>query len=147
LNFKQISLFNLDVDNRLSAWAAHRAHLDQSKTPLEDVWAFWKNAPFTPYNNKIDPFNRHGWPSPWEIIVDNKYDDFTKAIMIGFSLRLTNRFKNNIIYIRTLVDNTKNIAYNIVIVVEEWAINYSDNGPVSVEIIPDSFYLENHIEL
>jgi hypothetical protein len=140
-------MFNKNIDDRLSSWAELRAQLEKSENPLKDTWEFWKNTPFIPYNNKIDPFHQRSWPSPWEIIVDNKYDDFTKALMIGWTLKLTNRFQNDLIEIKTLVDKKRTAYYNIVYVNNEWVINYSDNGPTSAKDIPDSFSIENLIEL
>jgi hypothetical protein len=140
-------MFNQTVDDRLSAWAEHRKMLDSSVDPLTDTWEFWRVAPYIPYNNKIDPFNQKSWPTPWSIIVDNKYDDFTKALMIAWSLRFTKRYKESKIEIKTLVNNQKKCYYNVVCVDDCWAINYNDNGPVSMEDIPDSFYLENLIDV
>ena len=140
-------MFHKSVDDRLSDWAAFRKTLDTSLTPLEDVSEFWKLAPYIPYNNKIDPFNQKGWPTPWDIIVENKYDDFTKSLMIGWTILLTNRFKNSKIEIKTLVNDQKTCYYNVVCVEDEWAINYSDNGPVPLKNLPESFFIENLIEL
>jgi hypothetical protein len=140
-------MFNLSIDDRLSSWSQHRAVLDQSNQPLEDVWEFWKQAPYIPYNNRVDPYYQASWPSPWEIIVENKYDDFTKAVMIAWTLKLTKKFKNSLIEIKTYVDKQKNSAYNVVCVDEQWVINYSDNGPILAENLPESFLLENLIEL
>jgi hypothetical protein len=140
-------MFNQSIDDRLSSWAQHRAHLNISETPLSDVWDFWKSAPFIPFNRKIDPYHRANWPSPWEIIVENKYDDFTKAVMIAWSIKLTNKFEKSKIEIKTLVDNQRSKQYNIVCVDEVWAINYSDTGPVTIDNIPVSLLLENVIEI
>ena len=140
-------MFDQDVDDRLSSWAQHRAQLDLCDDPLNEVWEFWRHAPFIPYNNKIDPFYQASWPSPWEIIVDNKYDDFTKALMIGHTLKLTKKFRDSKIEIRTLVDNPRSKYYNICCVDEEWAINYHDNGPVPLIKVSDYFSVENLIEL
>jgi hypothetical protein len=139
-------MFNQSVDDRLSSWAAFRKDLDTSDIPFHDVWEFWQQAPYIPYNNKIDQFNQKSWPTPWEIIVENKYDDFTKALMIGWTLKLTERFKLDKIEIKTLVNDQKTCYYNIVCV-ENIAINYSDNGPIEQENIPGSFFIENIIEL
>lgn len=140
-------MFKKSTDDRLSFWAEHRSNLNTSETPFSDVWEFWKDAPYIQYNHKIDPYHQRNWPSPWEIIVDNQYDDFTKALMIGWSIKLTDRYKNSRIEIRTLVDKVKNAVYNIVYVDEEIVINYSDSGPVNADSVPDSFIVENLIEL
>ena len=140
-------MFQKSVDDRLSDWAAFRKQLNTSATPLEDVWEFWGHAPYIPYNNKVDPYNQKSWPTPWDMIVQNKYDDFTKALMIGWTLLLSDRYRNSKIEIKTLVNDHKTCYYNIVCVDDGIAINYSDNGPVPVENIPGSFFIENIVEL
>ena len=140
-------MFKESVDDRLSSWAQHRVSIETSLNPLEDVWNFWKDAPYIPYNNKVDPYHSRSWPTPWEMIIENKYDDFTKAIMIGKTLKFTQRFKDSAIQIRTYVDNSRNIMYNVVMIDELWIINYNDNGPVPVKDLPALFSLENLVEL
>jgi hypothetical protein len=140
-------MFDLNIDDRLSAWAQFRKDLETADCPFDDAWNFWKDAPFIPYNNAVDPYFQFGWPTPWDIIVHNKYDDFTKALMIGWTLKLTKRFENNLIEIRTLVDKESLISYNIICVDNGWAINYNDKGPLPLENIPDRFNIENLVEL
>lgn len=140
-------MFKKSTDDRLSSWAEFRITLNTAANPFEAVWQFWKDAPYVPYNNRIDPFHQRSWPTPWEIIVHNLYDDFTKAIMIGYTLKFTDRFKNSRIEVRTLLDKDRNAAYNVVFVDDITAINYNDNGPVSVDSLPDNFFVENVIEL
>ena len=140
-------MFNQPVDSRLTEWIDHRRQLDQSQEPLQTVWDFWHLAPFIPHNRNVDPYHQKSWPSPWEIIEENKYDDFTKALMIAWTLKLTNKFKNSKIELKTLVDSAKTREYNLIYVDDSWVINYSDNGPVAMENIPDSFILENLVEV
>jgi hypothetical protein len=140
-------MFNQTVDSRLTEWANHRRQLDEAEDPLQEVWDFWHQAPFTPHNKNVDPYYQQSWPSPWEIIVDNKYDDFTKALMIGWTLKLTKKYQNSKIELRTLVDSARTRQYNLLYIDDNWVINYSDNGPISKPEVPDSFRLENLIEV
>ena len=140
-------MFNESIDIRLSKWASHRRSIETSLDPLTDVWEFWKSAPFIPYNSKIDPYHQRSWPTPWEIIVENKYDDFTRALMIAKTLQLTDRYSNSTITIKTLVDNVKHCHYNIVCVEDQWALNYSDHGAIPIDRLSDNLLLENLIEL
>lgn len=140
-------MFEKSVDDRLSSWVQLRQNLETSIAPFEETWEFWKHAPFIPYNRRIDPYYERNWPSPWEIIVENKYDDFTKALMIGWTIKLTKRFKNDKIELRTLLDKARPSQYNVVYINDQWAINYSDNGPILKDNIPESFLLENLIEV
>lgn len=140
-------MFKLDVEDRLSAWSALRKDVDISSDPLQTLIDFWANTPFVPHNHNIDPYYSASWPTPWEIIVENKYDDFTKAVMIGYTLLLTNRFKDSKIEIQTLIDNEQNRLYNIVYVDDEWALNYQDNQVVAKNKVPSLYRLENLVEL
>jgi len=140
-------MFNKSIDDRLSLWAEHRQSLNTSDDPLMETWEFWKHTPFIPFNKNIDPFNHKSWPTPWEIIVHNSYDDFTKSLMIAWSLKYTNRFKEAKIEIKTIVNDSKTCYYNVVCVDNKWAINYSDNGPIPITDIPESFFIENQVEV
>jgi hypothetical protein len=95
----------------------------------------------------VDQYNPKSWPTPWEIIDENQYDDFTKALMIGYTIKFTNRFKNSVIIVRTLIDKDKKTCYNVVSIDEEWVLNFKDNEPMLFKNIPDSFSVENIIEL
>jgi hypothetical protein len=138
-------MFNKDVEHRLSVWLELRKSLEINEDPLMLVWEFWKTAPFIPYNRNIDQHNQPSWPSPWDIIVENKYDEFTRALMIGLTLKLTNKFQNASIELRTLVDSDTGVRYNVICIDELHIINYSDLGPVTLESLPSSIILENLI--
>lgn len=140
-------MFKLPVDDRLTNWLNHRQQLEETENPLQTVWDFWYHAPFVPHNKNVDPYYQKSWPTPWEIIAENKYDDFTKSLMIAWTLKLTEKFKNSSILIKTMLDNEHNRAYNLVFVDETWVINYSDNGPVTADSVPGSFRLENLVEV
>ena len=140
-------MFDKIIDDRLSSWASHRAYIEACNNPLQEVWDFWKSAPFIPFNKNIDPFYERGWPTPWEIIVENKYDDFTKALMIAKTLKMTERFQNSNIDIKVIVDKNKNIYYNVVCIDDEWALNVNEYGPISYKDIPNSFSIENIINI
>jgi hypothetical protein len=139
-------MFELPIDDRLSSWVLLRSELETHVDPLQYVFDFWKDAPYIAYNRKVDPYYQSSWPSPWEIIVENKYDEFTRALMIAYSLKFTKRFNDSVIELRTLVDNANNKCYNIVCVDNDWVINYADNV-VKFDIIPDTFLVENLIRV
>jgi hypothetical protein len=140
-------MFDLDVDNRLSVWADFRKSINTSSDPLQDVAHFWESTPFTAHNHQIDPYYQASWPSPWEIIVENRYDDFTKAVMIGYTLLFTDRFKDSDIQIKTLVDTEGKRLYNIVYVDDTWALNYDDSKVMLANNIPSLYRLENLVVL
>ena len=140
-------MFNLSVEERLTEWIEHRRAVDQNTDPLQLVWDFWQAAPFIPHNRNIDPYHQKSWPSPWQIIETNKYDDFTKALMICWTLKLTKKYQDSKIELRTLVDFNKTKEYNIIYIDDAWVLNYSDEGPISISNLTDEFKVENVIEI
>lgn len=140
-------MFDLDVDDRLSAWSELRKQVDSCHDPLQTVTDFWSSTPFVAHNHKIDPFYPASWPTPWEMIVENRYDDFTKAVMIGYTLLLTERFKSSEVQIKTLVDTEFKRLYNVVYVDNTWVLNYDDGQVLRADNIPSLYNLENLVEL
>lgn len=140
-------MFKKNINDRISEWAKHRQQIDRSDTPLEDVWEFWQKAPFIPYNKNIDPYNKKSWPTPWDIIVENKYDDFTKSLMIALTLKYTNKFKNIPIEIQVIIDSEKEKRYNVVIVDNKFVLNFNDFGPIVKDSKLDNFFIENSIQI
>ncbi len=140
-------MFNLSLDQRLDFWLNFRKSLEKSLDPLQETWDLWRSAPFIPNNHKIDPYFPASWPSPWEIIELNRYDDFTKALMISWTLKLTELGRNWYIEIRTVIDNDNTRQYNLVYIENSWVLNFEDQGAVKQEFVPESFRLENLIEV
>lgn len=140
-------MFKKEIESRISLWIELRKNLDLAEHPLQDVWDFWNASPFTPYNKNIDPYYPKSWPSPWEIIAENIYDDFTKALMIAWTLKLTEKFKNSKIEIKSMLDETQNRQYNLIFVDNNWILNFDDNGPISITDHIASLKLENIIEI
>jgi hypothetical protein len=135
------------LEDRLGAWVSFRQDLINSIDVLKDVAEFWNDVKLIPFNHTIDPYNRNSWPTPWEIIADNQYDELTLAIMIGYTIKLTEQFKNSRVEIRTMVDSARTRLYNLVYVDDEYVLNYERNTVVKAQDIDDSFFLENLVEL
>ena len=135
------------VEERLGAWTAFRYGLKQSDDILQDIVEFWQNTKTIPFNHRIDPYNQNSWPTPWEIISENIYDDLTLAIIIGYTIKLTDQYKDSKIEIRTLVDIHRTRLYNLVYVDDMYVLNYDRNQVVDAKCITDSFFIENLVEL
>jgi hypothetical protein len=140
-------MFKTETDERFHLWFEFRKSLEVSQNPLQDVVDFWDQAPRIPHNHLIDPYFDRQWPTPWEIIERNKYDDFTLSLMIGWSLLMTDRFKNTPIDIKVVIDDTSKRAYNVVSVNNEWVLNFHDHLVVPVDSIPSLYRVENVVSL
>lgn len=92
-------MFDLDQTLKLRAWKEFRQALETSETPLQDVATLWSKAPFVnPYLNQNNPSE---WPDPWKLILDGKFDDLAIALGMCYTLKLTERFKNQQVEIHT----------------------------------------------
>jgi hypothetical protein len=140
-------MFELPIDDRLSSWAQLRTLVETAYDPYGLILEFWHTAPFVPYNKNINPHHPKSWPTPWEIIVENQYDDFTKALMIAYTLKFTEKFANSKIDIRMCVDKEKSAYYNIVCIDDITVLNYQDFEETSWNSLPKSFLVENVIEV
>ena len=140
-------MFHKSPDERLSVWSDFRKELDTLDDPFTALAEFWSSAPLVIYNHKIDPYNKKEWPTPWEVIVENKYDDFTLALMMGYTLKLTKKYHNDKIEVRTMVDSNKTKLYNLVYVNDEEVLNYEPGIAVKSQFIDDNLYLENVIDI
>ena len=140
-------MFSKSVDERLSEWSSLRKSLTTSPHPLSDVCEFWSHAPFIPYNRSIDHYNQQSWCSPWEIIEENKYDDFTKALMMAWTLKLSKPFATSSIELHSYTDASRSLSYTVVVVDRQWVLNFNDNEAVPFTDLPDTLLLENSIEL
>lgn len=139
-------MFSNNIDDRLSAWAKSRQAFSKSKTPFVDIMEFWNQAGFTPYNKNIDPYNSKSWPTPWEIISENVYDDFTKALMISYTIKLLPRFEKSKVEIRILTNDAKRQIYNIVVIDDEHVLNYIDE-PTTVDQIDTDLLIDTIVEV
>ena len=140
-------MFKRPPDERLSEWKSFREELDKSDDPLYKVAEFWGNAPLVLHNHRIDQYNQKSWPTPWEIIVDNKYDDFTLGLMIGYTIKLTEKFANSRVEVRTMVDKNRTKLYNLVYIDDNMVLNYDKWQITTAQDIPDSFLLENLVDI
>ena len=140
-------MFQKSLEERLTEWKALRENLDKSSDPLTTLSEFWGHAPMVPYNHHIDRYNHQSWPTPWDIIVENRYDDFTIALMMAQTLKLTEKFANSKIEVRTMVDETRTKLYNLVYIDDNMVLNYDRWQSIKSQDIPNTFFLENLVDI
>lgn len=126
-------------EEQFALWKKLRRQLETSDSPLEDTIAFWHKAPMV--NKHLEYFRPDMWPDPWTIIKEGKYSDLTISIMIGQTLKLTKRFTDSPIEIRTYVDTDKNIVYNTCSI-DNKILNYQYGDVIGEEDIPTHVVLQ-----
>jgi hypothetical protein len=80
---------------------------------------FWKSTPVSV--RSIDPYDNSTWPSPWELLNENVYDENSISLGIAYTLQysgtncrllLVQNVDNSEIKLIVLVDNMHVINYN-----------------------------------
>lgn len=89
----QPTLFDLHGIERIAAWKQYRDELEHCKDPLQQTVDLWCRAPFV--NSFLNPNLPETWPGPWELLLENKYDDLGLALGQLYTLQLTKRFEQS----------------------------------------------------
>lgn len=137
-------MFQNSYDKQFSIWKKFRNKIDKSEQPLEDTIKFWAMAPLV--NKHLDVYRIDTWPDPWQIIKDGKYNDFTINLMIGHTLKLSERFNESQIEIRTYLDMDSKIVYNTCYI-DNKVLNYPYGEVTSGEDIPNNIVLQMAVPL
>jgi hypothetical protein len=111
-----MNVFQLNYEARLSDWYDLRVHLEDSSLEEKcisiDKW--WQKAPLV--NHHLHILDSENWPDPWQLLVENTYDEVARALGICYTLLLldvenvemaeaTDGMGNDIVVV--LVDNAK----------------------------------------
>jgi hypothetical protein len=136
-----------EVETQLDDWIKFRQSLAESANPLEEIADYWCRIRLIQYNHNIDPYYPASWPNPWQIISEGHYDDLTVAIMIGYTIKLTERYKDSKVEVRIQVDQDRTKVYNLVYVDDTYILNFDRYKVIKAQDIDDSFFIENIVEL
>jgi len=83
-------MFNLPTQERLLAWQKFRKHLDALSLEecVHETNKLWNTAPIS--NQYYCPTLSEQWPGPWQLIIDNVYDDIGKGLGMLYTIYYTN---------------------------------------------------------
>lgn len=87
-------MFNTHGIDRIACWKEFRNSIEISSDPLQDCVTFWTHAPFV--NQYLNPYNSELWPDPWQLIINQKYDNLAIVLGMLYTLKLTDRFTNSL---------------------------------------------------
>ena len=128
-------MFNKMYEDRLNIWSKFRQTLEKSTTPFEDTIAFFNDSPYTSIS--ADPWDRNTWPTPWEMIHENLYCDFTRVLAWCYSLQLTERFSNSNFEIHIITAEEK--SYQYVLHADDFVLGFIDNVAVKKDKLPKNY--------
>lgn len=133
-----------NTDERITQWRTFRDTLEECTDPYKASLEFWKTAPVT--DKYLNPFNSQQWPTPWELIKENRYCPVGIPLMIGHTLKLTTRFTKTSVLIKIYIDHTTKRYYNLVKVYDN-IIDYENNSICISSELSDSMVCQETIEL
>ena len=111
-----MNTFTLSFDTRLAEWYQLRKSLEEAdlKKVCIDVDRFWQQCPLDNYY--LHPHDIKDWPNPWQLIYDNHYCFYARALGNIYTLKIlgikdvdlaTAIDYNNTEVVLVLVDNAK----------------------------------------
>lgn len=118
-----MNVFQLTFKDKLQDWYTLRENakhlsLDQRCIAI-DNW--WQKAPLV--NHYLHPSLIEDWPGPWELINDNEYCIYARALGMVYTLHLTNT--TNIEFYEAKDQENNDLA--LVIVDNTYVLNYWPN--------------------
>lgn len=131
-------MFDKTYEQRLTIWRDFRLSLEESETPYEDVVEFYRRAPTMSLH--IDVTDKKSWPSPWELLSDNCYCDFSIVLGMAYSLQLTERFKGKNLEIHIGIDSASAESYHV-LVLDNHVLGFN-NSCIEINNLPQDFVIE-----
>jgi hypothetical protein len=128
-------MFEKQYEARLAIWRDFRNSLEENDNPYQAVINFYSTAPMV--NIHTDPWDPEMWPNPWELLLENEYDDFCRVLGMCYSLQLTERFKGDNFEIHISTDKENSLTCYLLFV-NGIVLNWDDEEPVSVSELPDT---------
>lgn len=115
------NVFIFDYETRLRAWASLRtkiATLPISQQCIE-IDAFWQQVPLN--NHYLHRDFIHEWPDPWQLISDNNYCCYSRALGIIYTLILLDT--KNIELVEAKDDNSNEVVL-VLVDSAKYVLNY-----------------------
>ena len=139
-----MNFIETSVDSRITQWRDFRTQLEVSKDPLQETQDLWNNAPVI--NRYLDPWDSQQWPTPWELLKENRFCPVAIPLMIGWTLKLTTRFTKEPVLIKISIDHKTKRVYNLV-QVSDTIIDWENNMVCISSELPDSVVCQETVEL
>ena len=129
-------MFHKQYEDRLAVWSCLRNKLESVEDPYQAVIDFYKDAPYVRLH--ADPWDKNTWPSPWELVHENQYDDFCTVLGWCYSLQLTDRFKDSKFEIHIGIDRESSDSYYLLFIDSKTVLGWNKTH-VDVKRLPKSY--------
>ena len=132
------------VDERITLWREFRNTLEECNDPFQRTLEFWQKAPVT--EKYLNQYNSQEWPTPWEVLKQNRYCPVAIPLMIGWTLKLTTKFTKEPVLIKISIDHKTKRVYNLVNVKDK-IIDWENNMVCISSKLPSSVVCQEVVEL
>jgi len=137
-----INIFLLDYESRLRGWAVLREELVNST--LENICIkvddFWQRAPTN--NHYLHPDFIKDWPDPWQLLLDNNYCSYSRALGMIYTLLLLGINKLELVI---AIDDNSNEVVLVLVDNAKYVLNYWPGTAVNNHI--DSFTILQTLDI
>ena len=136
------NIFLLDYYTRLREWFKLKENLvDQDlSTICIEVDRFWQRAPIV--NHYLHPADVEDWPSPWELIHDNNYCCYARALGMVYTLLLLGI--KDIDFVDAIDDNSENVVL-VLVDNAKYVLNYWPDSVLNINL--SNFTITNYIKI
>jgi hypothetical protein len=126
-------------EDRLATWKRLRDKLVSQPDPIQLAIDFWNDLPESSRN--LDPYDQDTWPDPWTLILENTYCNYTKILGIGYTLMLTDKFKDWHYEIQVGIDRDQSKLYYMLIA-DDRVIGLEQEKSVHISSIPKNIHIQ-----
>jgi hypothetical protein len=115
------NVFILDYESRLRSWSRLRDELVKSTTEkiCFEVDRFWQRVPLQNHYLHIDFIK--DWPDPWQLLFDNTFCYYARALGMLYTLMLLGIKKLELV---TAVDDNNNEVVLVLVDDAKYVMNY-----------------------
>ena len=137
-----INIFLLDYYTRLREWFKLKESLagQDISTVCVEVDKFWQRVPISTYY--LHPDDIEQWPNPWELINDNNYCLYGRALGMVYTLLLLGI--KDIDFVDAIDDNSENVVL-VLVDNAKYVLNYWPDSVVNTTLT--DFTITKHINI
>lgn len=136
------NVFLLDYYTRLREWFKLKESLveQDTSTICIEVDKFWQKAPLSAHY--LHPADVEDWPNPWELINDNTYCYYGRALGMVYTLLLLGI--KDIDFVDAIDDNSENVVL-VLVDNAKYVLNYWPDSVLNTSLT--DFTITNYINI
>ena len=125
------NIFLQDYYTRLREWFKLKENIkDQDISVIcVEVDKFWQRAPLV--NHLLHPDDITDWPNPWELLYQNDYCYYARALGMVYTLLLLG--VNDVDFVEALDDNNEHVVL-VLVDNAKYTLNYWPNSVLNISL-------------